>query len=117
MDYHLDLTLKNKMMRGFTYSWSAASLMFLLFMLFTHIFGTEIMSFNNKKELIAFCFFPLGIILGLIIGFGSPLFGGIICLISVAISSFLIPDLLYNPYYLACVLPGILYFFLIPKKS
>ena len=89
--------------------WGFASMLFLSFMLITHLFGKESMNFTDRKELLTFLFFPMGIIFGLFVSYRSAMTGGIICLISIAASCWMIPDLMKSFYYLFSVIPGILF--------
>jgi len=85
------------------------SMLFLSFMLIAHIFGDENMNFTNRKEVFTFIFFPLGIIFGLFVSYRSAFTGGTICLISILMSCYMIPELIKSFYYLFSVMPGILF--------
>lgn len=102
--------MKNiKLILSFARIWGFLSLAFLGFFLVAHIFGDETMVFASKKELFAFLFFPLGIVLGLFVAYRSALTGGIISLVSILVILILLPELLINPYFLFSVIPGILF--------
>lgn len=90
--------------------WGFISMLFLSFMLLAHLFGEESMNFTNRNELFTFIFFPLGIIFGLFVSYRSAITGGVICLVSILISCWMIPELIKNFYYVFCVTPGILFF-------
>jgi hypothetical protein len=89
--------------------WGFISMLFLSFMLLIHLFGEESMGFTNRNELLTFIFFPLGIIFGLFVSYRSAFTGGIICLISIILSCWMIPELMKSFYYLFSVVPGVLF--------
>ena len=90
--------------------WGLLSMTFISVMLVGHIFGEDSIVFANKKELIAFVFFPLGILLGLFVSYKSGFTGGSITIMSFIISVVLIPMLMKSPWFLFSVAPGILFF-------
>ena len=89
--------------------WGFASMVFLSIMLIAHLTGNENMNFTNGKELLAFLFFPLGIIFGLFVSYRSAITGGIICSLCIVASCWMIPGLIKSIYYLISVIPGILF--------
>jgi hypothetical protein len=63
--------------------WSLFSILFLSLMLFGHLFGDEGFNFTSVQEIIWFCFFPLGVYLGMIISFKWQGIGGLITVLSI----------------------------------
>lgn len=63
--------------------WSILSIAFLTFMVFAHIIGGEFGSFNSTQEFIMFCFFPIGIIIGMLIAWKNEGLGGAITTVSI----------------------------------
>ena len=117
-DYHLDLMPKKikpilmeitKVLLSTARIWGFISMLFLTFMLATHIFGEESMNFSNREELFTFLLFPMGIIFGLFVAYHSAITGGIICSICILISCVMFPELARSFYYLFSVIPGILF--------
>lgn len=92
--------------------WGTSILAFVLFLLFTHIFGTEEgdNGFNNTRELISFIFFPCSIIIGLAIAMKWDGLGGLITtigMIGLFITRF---DLISDPFFICGITPtGILF--------
>ncbi len=102
--------MKNsKLILSFARIWGFMSLVFLSLFLTAHIFGEETILFNNKTEMVAFLFFPMGIVFGLFVAYRSAMTGGLISLVSLLVISFLMPDLIFNLYFLFSVIPGILF--------
>lgn len=89
--------------------WGFLSLLFLSYMLIAHLFGNESMRFIHQRELYLFLLFPMGIIFGIFVAYRSALMGGSICLVSVLLSCWMLPELIKSFYYLFSVLPGILF--------
>ncbi len=52
-------------------------------MIVAHILSGELGSFNSVQEIIMFCFFPIGISLGMIIAWKHEGLGGVITIISI----------------------------------
>ncbi len=87
-------------------------LLFVLFMLFGHIFGDanepDSMSFRSTTEMVTFVLFPICMIVGLALAYKWELLGGGIAVGSLLLLFVLRPDLVVTPF-VALLLPGLLY--------
>jgi len=90
--------------------WGFFSMLFLMIFLIGHIFGEDTIYFNTRKEMIAFIFFPIGIVFGLFVAYRSSITGGSIAMLSAIIGNMLLPALIWNFYYLFSIFPGLLFF-------
>lgn len=89
--------------------WGTLAAVFLLFMIAGHLFGSEPQQLNNPAEGFALVFFPTGLLIGLLLAYKSPRWGGWIATLSMAVTYSLMPEVLTNWYFAALTVPGVLY--------
>ncbi|MEZ4773311.1 MAG: hypothetical protein R3D00_09015 [Bacteroidia bacterium] len=87
--------------------WGILSLAFLLFMIGGHIFGDEPQNFNNNREIVSLIFFPGGVLAGLLIGFRSEKWGGIIAAVSMAVFFVMAPNALSTAWFWLIAAPAV----------
>lgn len=87
-------------------------LLFLLWMTIGHLVGDANgpngMIFNDRREFVAFLFFPVLSIIGLVLAYKWERLGGALVLVSLAGLFTLMPALMRSPFWL-WMLPGVLY--------
>lgn len=89
--------------------WACMSIVFLLFMIFGHIFGPEAQNFNGVQEIIMVVFFPAGVLIGLLLTFKSVKMGSIIALGSMVVFFILRPETITNAWFWLIVAPALLF--------
>ena len=93
--------------------WGGLSAAFMLFFILGHLFGDESSGTPNVAETIGLAFFPLGLMIGLIVAYWKEFTGGIIatgCIIGFHITMLIAggnPD--FNPFIDGLAVPGVLY--------
>ena len=105
--------------------WSLVALFFLLFLLTAHIVeaikeSKPFFGAMSNDELFSFLFFPLGVLVSLIIVQFKHRLGGYLCLLSTMIFLISRPELLANPIIYSFGAPGLLfliYSYLKPKPE
>jgi hypothetical protein len=108
--------LKNKILlitilRWIARIWSIASIAFLSFMLIASIVGAgeENGGFASSREVVQFLFFPLGILIGMIIAWKWEGLGGIITTGSIIVFHVFRPDLIFEGMFDVLAVPGLLF--------
>ncbi|MBE0639567.1 MAG: hypothetical protein IH598_13705 [Bacteroidales bacterium] len=109
--------MKNKKMaaiiiRWIARIWGSCSLAFMLFFLGAHLIGSitsEGEEFNSQSEMVSFAFFPVSIIIGLIVAWKWEGVGGLITIAGIVGFHFLRPDLLFDPWISGLAAPGLFF--------
>lgn len=84
---------------------------FLLFFLLAHAFGDAEQGegFRNTAEFITFLFFPVGVVIGLLLALKWELLGGIITVVSLLALFIMRVDLVSNVLIMLPIFPGLFY--------
>ncbi len=86
------------------------TILFLLFMILGHIFGSEPQRLNGLSDVIALTFFPTGLLVGLIVALKYEKTGGAIAFISMCIFFAYRPNALTSNLFLLIFAPAVLFF-------
>jgi hypothetical protein len=89
--------------------WSILSISFMLIMIAGHIFGSEPQVFNGTSELLAMIFFPVGVLIGLILAWKWEGIGGIMSVVCISGLYIIRPELIFTWISLLAA-PGLLFF-------
>ncbi|MEJ2585056.1 MAG: hypothetical protein P8Z38_08430 [Robiginitalea sp.] len=94
--------------------WGTISLLFLLFMLGTHILGSfsgspEADGFGSTADFISFLFFPVSTIIGLALSWKWEGLGGAVTVVGMIAFHIIRPDLILDPMIDGLAAPGVLF--------
>ncbi len=90
--------------------WSILSIGFLVFMIGAHFLNGDFGNFNHSREILLFAFFPVGVILGLLIAWLKPGLGGSLAILSLLAFRITANEIDFNFWIDGLAAPGFLFF-------